>query len=411
MKKRLSETKQFENSNVLIVIPTTFEEMAFYGANTKWTLSQATSKIKNYFEARGGYEGNLRIYINKKTNEKILEDIKRGVFYNDFNNPLIFHGRTITELPEWTNVHMQGTDFDQTFGFFDQLDENKNMKKVIRLNEKDIEGLVRKIMTEERKQPLNEMDRAKLYELSDVHDDVLYLKPGYHNEGNYANAIEIYYTIKYIVNGENIPKEARELINRIEYDISGLEGIDHRVVQLYEILERTFLNENINEAWPKRELERKATSFRRSDFKPYKREKDVQKIFGKYSEDVPPQVIQYMRKNPASIIRRLVDIYGIDEVYNYIDMATGDTMPPMEENYNMDEMMTEAKKKKQEKFIQKAQKSIEKRGTEGSFKEYCGGEVTMACIQKGLKSDDPAIVKKANYAKNIGGYKGAKHKK
>ena len=152
MKKRLSETKQFENSNVLIVIPTTFEEMAFYGANTKWTLSQATSKIKNYFEARGGYEGNLRIYINKKTNEKILEDIKRGVFYNDFNNPLIFHGRTITELPEWTNVQIHGTDFDQTFGFFDQLGENKNIKKVIRLNEKDIEGLVRKIMSEERKQ-------------------------------------------------------------------------------------------------------------------------------------------------------------------------------------------------------------------------------------------------------------------
>jgi len=153
MKKRLiNETKQFENSNLLIVIPTTFEEMALYGANTKWTLSQSTLKIKNYFEARGGYEGNLRIYINKKTNEKILEDIKRGVFYNDFNNPLMFHGRTITELPEWTNVHMQGTDFDQTFGFFDQLDENKNMKKVIRLNEKDIEKLVRKIMTEERKQ-------------------------------------------------------------------------------------------------------------------------------------------------------------------------------------------------------------------------------------------------------------------
>ena len=111
-------------------------------------------------------------------------------------------------------------------------------------------------------------------------------------------------------------------------------------------------DKNMNEAWPKRELERKATSFRRADFNPYKREKDVQKIFGKYSEDVPPQVIQYMRKNPASIIRRLVDIYGIDEVYNYIDMATGDTMPPMEENYKMDEVMTEAKKKQQKKFIQ-----------------------------------------------------------
>lgn len=163
MKKRLSETKQFENSNVLIVIPTTFEEMAFYGANTKWTLSQATSKIKNYFEARGGYEGNLRIYINKKTNEKILEDIKRGVIWNGSNNPLIFHGRPITELPEWAiNAQIHTTDFDQTFGFFDQLGENKNMKKVIRLNEKDIEGLVRKIMSEERKQVT---EKYNMYEM------------------------------------------------------------------------------------------------------------------------------------------------------------------------------------------------------------------------------------------------------
>jgi len=62
-----------------------------------------------------------------------------------------------------------------------------------------------------------------------------------------------------------------------------------------------------------------------------------------------------------------------------------------------------------EKFIQKATKEIEKKGTKGSFKEYCGGEVTMNCIKKGLKSDDPKIVKKANFAKNIGGYKGAEH--
>ncbi len=71
-------------------------------------------------------------------------------------------------------------------------------------------------------------------------------------------------------------------------------------------------------------------------------------------------------------------------------------------------IMSEEKK---EKFIQKAQKSIEKKGTEGSFREYCGGEVTLKCIEKGLKSDNPSIVKKANYAKNIKGYKGATHKK
>jgi hypothetical protein len=61
-------------------------------------------------------------------------------------------------------------------------------------------------------------------------------------------------------------------------------------------------------------------------------------------------------------------------------------------------------------FIQKAVKKIEKKGTEGSFKEYCGGEVTKSCIDKAMKSGDPKLVKKANFAKNIKGYKGAVHK-
>lgn len=64
----------------------------------------------------------------------------------------------------------------------------------------------------------------------------------------------------------------------------------------------------------------------------------------------------------------------------------------------------------EEKFIQKAVKKIEKKGTEGSFKEYCGGEVTKSCIDKAMKSGDPKLVKRANFAKNIKGYKGSVHK-
>lgn len=64
-----------------------------------------------------------------------------------------------------------------------------------------------------------------------------------------------------------------------------------------------------------------------------------------------------------------------------------------------------------DKFIQKAIDKIEKKGTEGSFKRYCGGEVTKSCIDKALKSGSPTLVKKANFAKNIKGYEGAKHKK
>jgi len=67
---------------------------------------------------------------------------------------------------------------------------------------------------------------------------------------------------------------------------------------------------------------------------------------------------------------------------------------------------------KDEKFIQKATKEIEKKGTEGKFGKWCkdhgfGEEVTLKCINKAMKSDDSSVVKMANFAKNIGGYKGA----
>ena len=74
-------------------------------------------------------------------------------------------------------------------------------------------------------------------------------------------------------------------------------------------------------------------------------------------------------------------------------------------------------KESDEKFIQKASKSMEKKGTKGKFGKWCesqgldkDGEVTKKCIDKGLKSKDTSVVKMANFAKNIKGYKGAEHK-
>jgi hypothetical protein len=73
--------------------------------------------------------------------------------------------------------------------------------------------------------------------------------------------------------------------------------------------------------------------------------------------------------------------------------------------------------KKDGTFIQKAVKKQEKKGTSGKFGAWCkrnglasaDGEVTMKCINKAMKSDDSSVVKMANFAKNIGGYKGSKH--
>jgi hypothetical protein len=68
-------------------------------------------------------------------------------------------------------------------------------------------------------------------------------------------------------------------------------------------------------------------------------------------------------------------------------------------------------KESKEKFIQKATEKMDKKGTEGSFKRYCGGEVTKSCIDKAEKSGSASLVKKANFAKNIKGFKGADKKK
>jgi hypothetical protein len=80
-------------------------------------------------------------------------------------------------------------------------------------------------------------------------------------------------------------------------------------------------------------------------------------------------------------------------------------------------MLRKGSMEESEKFIQKATKKMEKKGTEGKFGSWCkrngldkDGEVTKKCIDKALKSDDSSVVKMANFAKNIKGYKGAEHK-
>jgi hypothetical protein len=60
---------------------------------------------------------------------------------------------------------------------------------------------------------------------------------------------------------------------------------------------------------------------------------------------------------------------------------------------------------KKKKWIQKAAVRMQKKGTEGSFTAWCKRQgfagVTAECIAKGLKSRDPSIRRKANFARNV----------
>jgi len=68
----------------------------------------------------------------------------------------------------------------------------------------------------------------------------------------------------------------------------------------------------------------------------------------------------------------------------------------------IDKIKNEAlQKAKNGKWIQDVNKTIEKKHTKGSFTEWCGGKVTNDCIERGLKSKDERIRKRAQLAKNF----------
>ena len=83
------------------------------------------------------------------------------------------------------------------------------------------------------------------------------------------------------------------------------------------------LNENDIENLVKKIIREDRTDYEmsgarsRKDYVSNPRERDITGMFGKYSEDIPPMIIRYMRKNPEAIVKRLYKIYG-DKIYDYI---------------------------------------------------------------------------------------------
>lgn len=62
------------------------------------------------------------------------------------------------------------------------------------------------------------------------------------------------------------------------------------------------------------------------------REKDVEGLFGKYEEQIPNDVLRYLRKNPQLLMNRLVDIYG----EKFLDFAEKAYINQMRKNLKND---------------------------------------------------------------------------
>ena len=122
--------------------------------------------------------------------------------------------------------------------------------------------------------------------------------------------------IKTFLHGNNVSlpstvKDARDYIQLLNDN-----GIDTFGIRPKQITSG-YVN-YMSESLPRKERERQETNYRKSSFEPYKREGQLMDIFGPYKDDVPPNVISYMRKNPALIIKRLEQVYGRETVLRYL---------------------------------------------------------------------------------------------
>jgi hypothetical protein len=66
------------------------------------------------------------------------------------------------------------------------------------------------------------------------------------------------------------------------------------------------------------------------------REMGIKDVFGRYSSEIPNDILRYMRKNPKLIIQRLMDLYG-DKFFEYVGTVMSDTRKeqgPLDEQFN-----------------------------------------------------------------------------
>lgn len=152
-------------------------------------------------------------------------------------------------------------------------------KKVIRLTEKDIESLVGKIMSEEGEDKIHTQKWDRCVEK---------------------------------VKADGKSEESAYKICSSSIKNAGVKS-SHQKKKGDE-----YVANRVDESLPRRERERKDTNFRRDTFDPYEREGQIMDIFGPYKNDVPPNVVSYMRKNPALIVKRLEQVYGREKLLRYL---------------------------------------------------------------------------------------------
>ena len=91
----------------------------------------------------------------------------------------------------------------------------------------------------EQERPPQSLDRELTYALDEIHDDLFYTLPGNHNSQNLGEQLRIYQNLKSVLDAYPASKSlpgVKEILDRIEFDISGLDGFNERLGDLFYIL-------------------------------------------------------------------------------------------------------------------------------------------------------------------------------
>lgn len=91
----------------------------------------------------------------------------------------------------------------------------------------------------EQERPPQSLDRELTYLLDEIHDDLFYTLPGEFQENNLGEQLRIYQELKSMLDSFPTSKSlpgVKQIIDRMEYDLSGLEGFNERLGELFYIL-------------------------------------------------------------------------------------------------------------------------------------------------------------------------------
>ena len=192
------------------------------------------------------------------------------------------------------------------------------MKKIVKLNEEDIERMVGRIINEESN------------DINTIEDVMGWLNPGdsYRIGRDYSDRHGVSNIYTYVGERKTGGREIADFRQLVNGKIEKSYQNPKTLLDYYRRNQLTKEDPKINEdhTLPRRERERHANQFAKSKFEPYDREREIMDAFGPYRDDVPANVVSYLRKNPKRFLQKLVKVYGMDKTLEYIGYEGGENI-------------------------------------------------------------------------------------